>query len=57
VPIIGFGLYPKLLTQVYDSTTLQLTDHLREKVFAMNDTESGQPLAWLPLKAPALPKG
>ncbi len=57
VPIIGFGLYPKLLTQVYDATTLQLTDHLREKVFALNDTESIPPLAWLPQKAPMLPKG
>ena len=57
VPIIGFGLYPKLLTQVYDATTLQLTDHLREKVLALNENGSIQPLAWLPLTAPALPRG
>ena len=43
VPIIGFGLYPKLLTQVYDATTLQLTDHLREKVLALNENGSIQP--------------
>ncbi|WP_008312657.1 NAD(P)H-quinone oxidoreductase subunit 4 [Leptolyngbya sp. PCC 6406] len=54
VPIIGFGLYPKLLTQVYDSTTIAMTDHLREKVFAT--TESVEPLALLPhLQAPELP--
>ena len=32
VPIIGIGLYPKMLTQVYDSTTLQLTARLRDSV-------------------------
>ncbi|MDF5719298.1 MAG: NAD(P)H-quinone oxidoreductase subunit 4 [Rhizonema sp. PD37] len=32
VPIIGIGLYPKMLTQVYDSTTLQLTERLRDSV-------------------------
>jgi NAD(P)H-quinone oxidoreductase subunit 4 len=29
VPIIGIGLYPKLITQVYDGTTTQLTSTLR----------------------------
>jgi NAD(P)H-quinone oxidoreductase subunit 4 len=32
VPIIGVGLYPKLLTQIYDSTTTSLIAHLRESV-------------------------
>ena len=32
VPIIGVGLYPKLLTQIYDSTTTTLTAHLRDSV-------------------------
>jgi len=32
VPIIGIGLYPKILTQMYDSTTSQLTDRLRASV-------------------------
>ena len=32
VPIIGIGLYPKMLTQVYDSTTMQLTARLRDSV-------------------------
>jgi NAD(P)H-quinone oxidoreductase subunit 4 len=32
VPIIGIGFYPKLLTQIYDSTTTQLTAHLRDSV-------------------------
>jgi len=32
VPIIGIGLYPKILTQVYDATTTQLTARLRDAV-------------------------
>jgi NAD(P)H-quinone oxidoreductase subunit 4 len=32
VPIIGIGFYPKLLTQMYDSTTVQLTERLRNSV-------------------------
>jgi NAD(P)H-quinone oxidoreductase subunit 4 len=32
VPIIGIGLYPKILTQMYDATTMQLTTRLRQSV-------------------------
>lgn len=32
VPIIGIGLYPKLLTQIYDVKTLQLTERLRNSL-------------------------
>ncbi|CCH64647.1 NADH dehydrogenase I subunit 4, Involved in photosystem-1 cyclic electron flow [Richelia intracellularis HM01] len=32
IPIIGIGLYPKVLTQVYDSKTVQLTARLRAAV-------------------------
>jgi NAD(P)H-quinone oxidoreductase subunit 4 len=32
VPIIGIGLYPKVVTQIYDATTNQLTALLRESV-------------------------
>ncbi|NES25048.1 MAG: NAD(P)H-quinone oxidoreductase subunit 4 [Symploca sp. SIO3E6] len=32
VPIIGIGLYPKVLTQIYDASTVQLTARLRESV-------------------------
>jgi NAD(P)H-quinone oxidoreductase subunit 4 len=54
IPIIGFGLYPKLLTQIYDSTTLSLTDNLRTRAFA--SAEEAQPLAFLPrVQAPAIP--
>jgi NAD(P)H-quinone oxidoreductase subunit 4 len=32
VPIVAIGFYPKLLTQVYDSKTMQLTARLRENM-------------------------
>ncbi|NEO30485.1 MAG: NAD(P)H-quinone oxidoreductase subunit 4 [Symploca sp. SIO3C6] len=32
VPIIGIGFYPKILTQIYDSTTVELTARLRASV-------------------------
>jgi NAD(P)H-quinone oxidoreductase subunit 4 len=32
VPIIGIGLYPKVVTQIYDSTTHQLTALMRNSV-------------------------
>ncbi len=32
VPIIGIGLYPKILTQIYDATTVQLVERIRESV-------------------------
>ena len=35
VPIIGIGFYPKIVTQIYDSTTHQLTTLLRNSVPAL----------------------
>lgn len=32
LPIIGIGLYPKMVTQMYDATTVQLTARLRDSV-------------------------
>jgi NAD(P)H-quinone oxidoreductase subunit 4 len=56
VPIIGFGFYPKMLTQIYDATTQKLTARLGQ-VFVASEavTEGSAPLAALPvLKAPSL---
>jgi NAD(P)H-quinone oxidoreductase subunit 4 len=62
VPIIGIGLYPKILTQIYDVKTLQLTDRLRQglqnvahqpvpaKSLAFHGVE------YTPIKAPAIAK-
>jgi NAD(P)H-quinone oxidoreductase subunit 4 len=56
VPIIGIGLYPKLLTQIYDSTTLQLTARLRDSLPTVAQQQSTpQPLALQPAgRAPAI---
>jgi NAD(P)H-quinone oxidoreductase subunit 4 len=55
VPIIGFGLYPKLLTQIYDATTLRVTDNLRARAFDTPGQEIPR-LALLPMvEAPDLP--
>ncbi len=35
VPIIGIGFYPKLVTQIYDSTTIKLTARLQHSVAAI----------------------
>ncbi|PSB00490.1 NAD(P)H-quinone oxidoreductase subunit 4, partial [Merismopedia glauca] len=40
VPIIGIGLYPKILTQIYDSTTTQLTARLRDSVPTLAQKQS-----------------
>ncbi|MBW4576822.1 MAG: photosynthetic/respiratory NAD(P)H-quinone oxidoreductase subunit D1 [Aphanothece sp. CMT-3BRIN-NPC111] len=61
VPIIGIGLYPKMLTQIYDATTLQLTARLRDSVptLAQQRPTSAPPLALghepiLSFRAPAI---
>ncbi|MUG94741.1 NADH-quinone oxidoreductase subunit M [Scytonema sp. UIC 10036] len=40
VPIIGIGLYPKILTQVYDASTIQLTARLRDSIPALADEKA-----------------
>ncbi|MBU6228487.1 MAG: NAD(P)H-quinone oxidoreductase subunit 4 [Cyanobacteria bacterium REEB459] len=56
VPIIGFGFYPKLLTQIYDATTQSLNFRLNQVFVASQKTGEGSiPVAALPvLKAPAI---
>ena len=45
VPIIGVGFYPKLLTQIYDTTTTSLTAHLRDFVPAIVAHRQSTPIA------------
>ncbi|MEL7503280.1 MAG: photosynthetic/respiratory NAD(P)H-quinone oxidoreductase subunit D1 [Cyanobacteria bacterium J06554_6] len=60
VPIIGFGLYPKLLTQVYDAKTIQISDRIREEMFAIATKQPPLPIGNLPvsqvqpMQAPAI---
>ena len=51
VPIIGIGLYPKILTQVYDATTVQLTAKLRDSLPSLAKVGDGKTLS---LRAPAI---
>lgn len=51
VPIIGIGLYPKVLTQVYDATTIQLTAKLRDAVPSLAKVGGAETVS---LKAPAI---
>jgi NAD(P)H-quinone oxidoreductase subunit 4 len=52
VPIIGIGLYPKMLTQVYDATTIQLTAKLRDSVPSLVAKAAADKT--LSLRAPAI---
>ncbi|MEM9947858.1 MAG: NAD(P)H-quinone oxidoreductase subunit 4 [Cyanobacteria bacterium P01_D01_bin.36] len=50
IPIIGFGLYPKALTQLYDAKTVQLTERIRTEMFAIaQDKNPPLPIATTPL--------
>jgi NAD(P)H-quinone oxidoreductase subunit 4 len=45
IPIIGIGFYPKLLTQIYDATTLKLTARLRQALETV-EQQSATPVAF-----------
>jgi NAD(P)H-quinone oxidoreductase subunit 4 len=47
IPIIGIGFYPKILTQLYDAKTMQLTARLRESVPALAMHKQQEPIALL----------
>ena len=46
IPIIGIGFYPKLLTQMYDATTVQLTARLRDSVPTLLANKAVQNVSW-----------
>jgi NAD(P)H-quinone oxidoreductase subunit 4 len=57
IPIIGIGLYPKLLTQIYDVKTLELTKQLRGSLSSLVQRQANPPAIALhsaALKSPAL---
>ncbi|MBD1939024.1 NAD(P)H-quinone oxidoreductase subunit 4 [Microcoleus sp. FACHB-68] len=55
VPIIGIGLYPKILTQVYDATIVQLTARLRDSVPTLAQKPHSKPVALQPAPLADLP--
>ncbi|MBD2577640.1 NAD(P)H-quinone oxidoreductase subunit 4 [Oscillatoria sp. FACHB-1406] len=56
VPIIGIGFYPKIATQIYDSTTTALTQRLRASVptLAASNAMTGQSQSLAVLRAPEI---
>jgi NAD(P)H-quinone oxidoreductase subunit 4 len=54
VPIIGIGLYPKIITEVYDATTHQLTTLLRHSVPGLVQEASIETIESIAFKAPAI---
>jgi NAD(P)H-quinone oxidoreductase subunit 4 len=52
VPIIGIGLYPKVVTQIYDATTHQLTVLIRHSVPSLA-VDASEPIA---LHSPEIPR-
>ncbi|MEA5536602.1 NAD(P)H-quinone oxidoreductase subunit 4 [Crocosphaera sp. XPORK-15E] len=54
IPIIGIGLYPKIVTQIYDATTSQLTARLRHSVPSLVEKVEVASTYNMPLKAPAI---
>jgi NAD(P)H-quinone oxidoreductase subunit 4 len=60
VPIIGIGLYPKIITQIYDSKTIALTERMRAvvpsltRVLEANAAITAPQVSMIPVEAPAL---
>jgi NAD(P)H-quinone oxidoreductase subunit 4 len=54
VPIIGIGFYPKIVTQIYDSSTNQLTAHLRESVPSLVEKVAVVPSKPIILRSPEI---
>ncbi len=57
VPIIGIGFYPKIVTQIYDTTTTKLAGVLREAVPTLANKHDNKRLASIQAQsAPILPQ-
>lgn len=56
IPVIGIGLYPKLVTQIYDSSIGQLTTKLRHSVPSLvgKATTASNPYSMMSMAAPKI---
>jgi NAD(P)H-quinone oxidoreductase subunit 4 len=54
IPIIGIGLYPKIMTQVYDAKTSQLIARIRTSVPSLVQAEQAAVLSQAAVQAPRL---
>jgi NAD(P)H-quinone oxidoreductase subunit 4 len=55
VPVIGIGFYPKIVTQIYDSTTNQLTALMRQSVPSLVQQTAVNPSGSIGLRSPEIP--
>jgi NAD(P)H-quinone oxidoreductase subunit 4 len=53
IPIIGIGLYPKLVTQIYDAKTAAVTAEMRSALNVLAE-EQAQPVAFESVQAPPI---
>jgi NAD(P)H-quinone oxidoreductase subunit 4 len=57
IPIIGIGFYPKIVTQIYDTTTTKLAGVLRDAVPTLANKHDNKRLASIQSQAsPSLPQ-
>ena len=56
IPIIGIGLYPKLVTQIYDSSITQLTARLRNSVPSLSVEAKATPASFYSMVSKTAPK-
>jgi NAD(P)H-quinone oxidoreductase subunit 4 len=54
IPIIGIGLYPKMVTQIYDATTNKITVLLRQSVPSLQKSVAQNHHSMVALKAPTI---
>jgi NAD(P)H-quinone oxidoreductase subunit 4 len=54
IPVIGIGLYPKIVTQIYDATTNQLTALMRHSVPSLQKSVAQNYDSMVALKAPSI---
>jgi NAD(P)H-quinone oxidoreductase subunit 4 len=54
VPIIGIGLYPKIVTQIYDATTHQLTLRIRQSVPSLTQTAAVEDFPSVAMRSPVI---
>jgi NAD(P)H-quinone oxidoreductase subunit 4 len=54
VPVIGIGVYPKIVTQIYDASTHQLTSLMRNSVPSLVQQAFVHPSGQIALRAPRI---
>ena len=56
VPIVAIGLYPKLLTETYDATTVNIAQHARNALPIVAQNRSLSPVSMVPTLEPSVLK-